>query len=423
MKFIDKIKHISKVLVDFGVDSQLPYLELRKAKLMNLIVFSISGILAFFLVLNIVIENYFLAIADVLVFVLVCIPSWYLQYKRHYKANMVLITVAFLFYTVALTILSYDEFRQTEHILITVSLMPIFLFDKRWKNFIFLLFPISFFTIKFVVMYQKFGYIEIYTMHLIYAISFLIIYVFANYFKGNMMHFYSQIVISNQTKDKLFRIISHDIKNPFSSLLGSSDLQLKYIETQNLEKLAITSLIINTASKKIYDLTATLLEWSQAQTETFIVNKVDTDLTDLVGQVVDFCTISSSPKEIKLDFKPEKPIYVACDIIMTQIALRNILMNAIKFSHRNSQINIIISKNENFASIAVIDYGVGMTETNLQNVFTDSVIESNLGTEKERGTGLGLKICKELLDKQGATIVVKSEHGKGSEFTISLPLK
>ncbi len=421
MKTIEKIKGLFTKLVDFGVDPDLPYLELRKAKLMNVIVFSITAILLFFMVLNLAIENYFLAISDVVLFVLVCVPSWYLQYKRHYRANLALITSAFFIYTTIVTILMYDVDRQTEHILIAVSIMPVFLFEGFWKNLMFMFFPISFFTIKFVTMYDMYGHIEIHTIHLIYAITFLIVYVIASYFKGNMLHFYAQLLQSNKTKDKLFRIISHDIRNPFSSLLGSSDLQMKYLDPLNIDKLTRTSVIINSASKKIYDLTQTLLEWSQTQAETFVVRKEKTDLTELVKQVVDFCGISSRPKEIELVFNPEEQIVLNCDNVMTQIALRNIIMNAIKFSHRNSSVEIRVARNMGRVKIDVADSGIGMSEENMRDLFDDTVIQSNYGTEKERGTGLGLMISKELLDKQGGGITVASEKGKGSVFTIILP--
>jgi signal transduction histidine kinase len=408
-------------LVDFGVDPSLPYMELRKAKLMNVITFSISIILIFFIGLNLFVRNYFLAISDVIMIFIVCVPSWFLQYKRHYRANLVLITCAFFIYTTLLTILKYDELRQTEHILIAMAIMPIFLFEGFWKNLMFIFFPISFFTVKFVVMYKAQGYIEIHSMHLIYAITFLIVYVLASYFKGNMMHFYGMLNESNKTKDKLFRIISHDIRNPFSSLLGSSDLQMKYLESGNIEKLEKTSFIINSASKKIYDLTQTLLDWSMTQTETITPKKEKINLTDLVMQIVDFCKISARPKEIQLIYNPKEQVVIYCDNVMTQISLRNIIMNAIKFSHRNSEIQVSIVNSEKTVSIVVQDFGVGMSEENLNNLFNENIIQSNYGTEKEKGTGLGLIICKELIEQQAGKLSVTSVEAKGSIFSIILP--
>lgn len=408
-------------IVGFGIDNNLPYLEMRKARLMNVIVFSITAILFFFMILNIVIGNYFLAVSDVVMFLIVCLPSLYLQYKRFYKANLILITSAFFIFTTILTILKYDYSRQTEHILIPLSIMPIFLFDGWRKNLMFFFFPASFFLVRFVIMSRDLGHIEISTLHIIYAICFLVVYVFASYFKSDMIRFYHIISESNKTKDKLFRIISHDIRNPFSSLLGSSDLQMKYVRSGDMEKLEKTSFIINSASKKIYELTQTLLDWSQTQTETFIVKKENTNLTELVKHVADFCSITSRTKDIEIVFNPDSSIFNHCDNIMTQIAVRNILMNAIKFSHRNSEIHIDVYRQDGNVNIRIADKGVGMSEERALTLFDGNMISSDYGTEKEKGTGLGLIISKELIEKQGGKISVSSIEGKGSDFVLSLP--
>ncbi|MDD3685321.1 MAG: HAMP domain-containing sensor histidine kinase [Bacteroidales bacterium] len=415
--FIDVLNR----LVGFGIDMSLPYLEMRKARLMNVIVFSITFILLFFMVLNIIIGNYFLAISDVVMFFIVCLPSLYLQYKRFYKANLILITSAFFVFTTILTILKYDYSRQTEHILIPLAIMPIFLFDGWRKNLMFSFFVISFFAVKVIIMIRDLGSLEIKTIHIIYAITFLIVYVLASYFKSDMIRFYNMLSESNKTKDKLFRIISHDIRNPFSSLLGSSDLQMKYLKTGDTDKLEKTSLIINSASKKIYELTQTLLDWSQTQTETFVVKLENTNITDLVKQVADFCSITSRTKEIEIVFKPVETMFNQCDNIMTQIAVRNIIMNAIKFSHRNSEIFLEVYKLDGFVNIKISDKGVGMSQDRLSTLFDGNTISSDYGTEKEKGTGLGLIISKELIEKQGGNIKVNSTEGKGSEFVLSLP--
>ncbi len=188
-----------------------------------------------------------------------------------------------------------------------------------------------------------------------------------------------------------------------------------------MQKLEKTSYIINSASKKIYELTQTLLDWSQTQTETFVVKRDNTNITDLVKQVADFCSITSRTKEIEIVFKPEENMFNQCDNIMTQIAVRNILMNAIKFSHRNSEIFLEVYKLDGFVNIKIADKGVGMSQDRLSTLFDGNTISSDYGTEKEKGTGLGLIISKELIEKQGGYIKVISSVGKGSEFVLSLP--
>jgi signal transduction histidine kinase len=408
-------------LADFGVDPSLPYMELRKAKLLNVIVSSITAFLLIFMIINLVEENYFLAISDVLLFIFVSIPSWVLQYKKKYKANTILITSAFLFYTTLITILQYDVNRQTEHILPAISIMVIFLFDGWKKNLIFLLFPISFFTIRFVIMYNDIGYIDLKSLHLMYLLEFLTVFVIASYFKADMMNFYRKLLLANETKDKLFRIISHDIKNPFSSLLGTSELQLKFVERNETEKIKTSANIIHGSANKIYDLTQSLLDWSLSQSETININIQEINITSVIAQVCDFCEISARPKGIKIKFSPTREVKWYCDSIMMQIAIRNIIMNAIKFSPRDSEIIVYQDIVDNTLQIKVQDFGVGIGEEFIPNIFNENSIYSSFGTEKEKGTGLGLKISKELIEKQSGRITLSSELGKGSEFTIILP--
>jgi len=407
-------------LANFGIDKNLPYLELRKAKLLNVIVFSVTGILLLFMVINFIIGKYVLAVSDIIMLFSVSAPSIYLQYKHHYKLNIFMITSAFFVYTTIITIMEYDVYRQTEHILLTISVMAVFLFDGWKKTVMFMVFPLSFFTIKFISMYQLNGFIEIQPLHLIYAITFLIVYVISSYFKNDMLRFYDLLKESNETKDKLIRIVSHDIRSPFSTLLGSSELQMKYLECGDFEKLKCTTEIINSASHKIYGLTQTLLEWSHTQSEGFVVNKKDCDITDIVEQVVDFCSLSAIPKDVELIFAPKTKTLISCDTIMTQIAIRNIIMNAIKFSHRNSKVEIDVMDNPEFVDIIITDYGVGMDEESYKNLFNENLIWSNVGTEKEPGTGLGLLICKEMINKQSGKVGVSSKLNEGTVFTISL---
>ncbi len=421
MKIIKKTKKLINVLVDFGVDENLPYLELRKAKLLNVAVWTISIILIIFLVINLFEKNYFLAVSDILLFLLVSVPSWILQYKRKYKANIILIVSAFLFYTTLLTILKYDVDRQTEHILPALSLLVIFLFDGWKKNLIFILFPISFFLIRFTIMYQTYGVIELKALHLIYCIEFLSVYVIASYFKADMLNFYDKLQKTIDTKNKLFRIISHDIKNPFSSLLGTSELQLRFAQNEDIEKLKKASQVIHSSANRIYDLTQSLLDWSSTQTETLETKIESVNITELIEQIKDFCEITAHPKEIELVFDPKEPFLINCDAVMIQIAIRNIIMNAIKFSNRNSKIVMTQSLANNEFIIAVEDFGVGIQEDNLKNIFDDNYLHSSYGTEKEKGTGLGLKITKELIEKHDGRIEAESQLGKGSIFRMFLP--
>lgn len=423
MKKTSKINILINKIVNFGVDQNLLDLELRKVKLLNVIVFCISAILIVFLAINLVQRNYFLAITDIILFLAVCVPSWILQYKKKYNANLIMITSAFFICTTVVTILEYDVNRQTEHILPAIAIMTIFLFDG-WKRYLmFILFPISFFTIRFVIMYQTDGIIKLEALHLIFLIEFIIVYVIASFFKADMLNFYRRLRESNDTKNKLFRIISHDLRSPFSSLLGTSELQSKFIENNDLEKIKMSSEIINSSSRKIFELTQSLLDWSQTQTETFIAHKEKQNIADLIKQTVEFCEITARTKNITIEYETNGLVFLNCDKVMTQISVRNIIMNAVKFSHRNSTIKVFLEEKKDSFCIKVLDSGIGMSKETCNNLFDESKIQSTYGTEKEKGSGLGLLICKELIEKQSGIIKITSKKDTGSEFVICLPKK
>jgi signal transduction histidine kinase len=237
-----------------------------------------------------------------------------------------------------------------------------------------------------------------------------------------MMLYYNSLSEANATKDKLFKIISHDIRNPFSSLLSSSEMQLKFLQNRDYEKLEQTSQLINTSAKQIFELTQTLLDWSIAQTDSFKVKAEKLNINDLVEQVVTFCSIQAREKDIEIITNYGSPIYVELDNVMTQIAVRNILINAIKFSYRNSVIRVYVRQFNDFVNIEIVDKGIGMSKQKQQEIFSKAVVTAEYGTERERGSGLGIVISKELIEKQKGKISVESEEGKGSSFTLSFPL-
>jgi signal transduction histidine kinase len=146
------------------------------------------------------------------------------------------------------------------------------------------------------------------------------------------------------------------------------------------------------------------------------------NINDLVEQVVNFCSIQAREKDIEIITDYGSPIYVELDNVMTQIAVRNILINAIKFSYRNSVIRVYVRQFNDFVNIEIVDKGIGMSKQKQQEIFSKAVVTAEYGTERERGSGLGIVISKELIEKQKGKISVESEEGKGSSFTLSFPL-
>lgn len=226
----------------------------------------------------------------------------------------------------------------------------------------------------------------------------------------------------NATKDKFFNIVAHDLKNPFTSLLGATELLFENIDRMDSEKIKKLAHILNDSAKSGYAILLNLLDWSRSQTGLIKINPERINLKKILDENILDLQLFSTNKEIIIYTEVLENMYIFADKNMLNTVLRNLLSNAVKFTHRGGSINIkaVISCNE--VTISVQDTGTGIPEDNLDKLFRIDSKYTKPGTDKEQGTGLGLKLCKEFVEKLGGRILVKSIENKGSEFIFSIPL-
>lgn len=225
------------------------------------------------------------------------------------------------------------------------------------------------------------------------------------------------------TKDKFFSIIAHDLKNPFGSIMGFSDLILRKLKTNNLEKIEHYTRIISSASKHGFDLLENLLAWSRSQSGTMKYSPARVSLKDIIVHNVDMLIESAENKQLTINNLTTGDIYAFIDEDMISTVLRNLISNAIKYSKPDSKITISAKKvDNNTARIDVSDEGVGMSKSNLEQLFRIDSNKTSPGTNGEEGTGLGLILCKEFIEKNNGKIWAESALGEGSTFYITLPL-
>ncbi len=231
----------------------------------------------------------------------------------------------------------------------------------------------------------------------------------------------SELHALNKTKDKFFSIIAHDLRNPFNSIIGLTDIVLSNLGSNDPEKTKKTICDIRESSKHAFDLLQNLLIWARSQTGTLEFKPVAFDLTELINDNIDLVSGQATRKNISLTVESSSHIMVAGDIQMINTILRNLLTNAIKFTPRDGQVAVSIENLLGFVSILVRDNGIGIAPEILSQLFQVELKQTRRGTEKERGTGLGLILCKEFIEKHGGSISIESEPGKGSCFKITLP--
>jgi signal transduction histidine kinase len=232
-----------------------------------------------------------------------------------------------------------------------------------------------------------------------------------------------QLEFLNQTKDKFFNIIAHDLKSPFSGILGLSEFLMESFDKMD-EKQKIRYIeAINSTANNANSLLENLLVWARTQTNSIEFDPVLIPLEDLIKSSIEFSEAICQGKNIKIQYKMEDPIEIFADVNMITTILRNLINNAVKYSHKDENILIESFKKEDHAVVSVSDHGVGMDQGRLKDLFIISETASTPGTGNEKGTGLGLILCKEFIEKHKGKIWVQSEKGAGSTFWFSIPLK
>ena len=226
----------------------------------------------------------------------------------------------------------------------------------------------------------------------------------------------------NSTKDKFFSIIAHDLKNPFNSIAGFTELMIENNEIYNAEKRLKFLKIIKGSTAKVSNLLDNLLIWANSQSGNLKFNPKKIELIQQVSNVCSFLEIQAINKEISILNKVEKSIFVKADKNMIDTILRNLISNAIKFTQAKGEIQIYSTLKNDFVEITVKDNGVGMSESEIAAIFNVNEISSSLGTSNEPGSGLGLILCRDFVESHGGKIWVESVVNDGSEFKFTLPI-
>ena len=231
----------------------------------------------------------------------------------------------------------------------------------------------------------------------------------------------AELKLLNATKDKFFSIISHDLRSPFNAILGFSDILQKEFHNYPQEQTHQYLTYINQAAKKTFELLENLLEWSSLQTGKNGPRYKSIQINELINDEIDLFKSMANHKyiEIKTDLSSNSEVLV--DKNMMNTVFRNLISNAIKFTDVNGLIEIKTFEDTNDVIISISDSGVGIDNSTIENLFKMDTKISTIGTQGEKGTGLGLLLCKELVEKNSGKIFVVSEISVGTTFQIRLP--
>ncbi|MBN2349748.1 MAG: hypothetical protein JXJ22_12955 [Bacteroidales bacterium] len=232
-----------------------------------------------------------------------------------------------------------------------------------------------------------------------------------------------ELASSNATKDKLFSIIAHDLKNPFNVIMGYSDLLIEhYNKWDDTKKLHFLNMV-KESTNSAYALLENLLQWSRSQNGTITFNPISVKASDIILQVLEQVADLTKKKDIKVEYNvPENDVLILVDLNMIRTVLRNLLTNAVKFSKKEGKIFIDVKKHNNtFVLFSIKDQGIGIEPENIKNLFQLSKTKTTFGTEGEKGTGLGLLLCRDFVETHRGEIWVESQPDNGTTFYFTVP--
>mgnify|MGYP002639996574 CR=1 FL=1 len=226
----------------------------------------------------------------------------------------------------------------------------------------------------------------------------------------------------NATKDKLFSIIAHDLRSPFNNIIGFSELLFENVNNIDSLESERYSEIINSTAKKTLILLDNLLNWAKSQTGELSYKPEKIILSEIILEIIGLKKSLAIAKNISFHYTPTNEIELCTDENILKTILRNLISNAVKFTNLGGHIKIFATTNQHQVEISISDNGVGIKDETIHKLFDLSTNVTSTGTANEKGSGLGLVLCKEFVEKLGGKIWVESEEGKGSDFKFTLPL-
>lgn len=229
--------------------------------------------------------------------------------------------------------------------------------------------------------------------------------------------------VSIESKDRYFSLLAHDLRSPFHIFLNLSELLSEGIEQYSKSDIIKLSKQLNIALQKQYELLTDLLDWAGLRSNLLAFNPETLLLYEEIMKVFDSVSVLAQEKDISLLCEVNGDIEVFADPKVLRTLFRNLISNSIKFTNNGGWVKINATKKENHVEIVVVDNGIGMDAATIKNLFNPELHLTTEGTKNEKGTGLGLRFCKQAVEKHNGTIRVESKPGVGTSFFITLPNK
>jgi signal transduction histidine kinase len=230
-----------------------------------------------------------------------------------------------------------------------------------------------------------------------------------------------QLIQLNKDKDHFISVLAHDLRNPISSISGLSGLLLDNLPEYTTEKLSKIIESIFVAANRTNELLEDTLLWATSQSRNITFNPSVVNLNEIILETLDIHNPGAKAKNISIEYPTRDQLQIFADIYMLKAIMRNLITNAIKFTKKNGRVEISVTADKKETLIKVSDNGIGIEPIIAEKLFNIGSVQSSKGTENEVGTGLGLMLCKEFVNKHNGKIWIESIHGKGTTVNFTIP--
>lgn len=434
-----------KRIVNSGINGDMPFDEVKRTRLINICILSCMPICSSFSVINFFQHKYLLALICFIVF-LGGVSILYINFKRRfYLARLILLAGSTIVFTASALLYR----NGAEHFLLLNIVLALILFNNKWFTYAFSAVNAGLYLLIYfsITRHLEIELIAGWRIFMNISMMLILFMVALNYFRSEHVNHQQQIEerhrelyvqqlqlmdqkdvleknnrsleILNQSKEKLFSIIAHDMTSPLGNLRGSLNL-LQHNMMSPDEFASISSLLIQQVESLEGSL-SNLLHWSRSQLNGISVQSSVFAVVPLITEQIDLFSPVISKKELRVVNNIEHHISCQADTDHFKIIFRNLLTNAIKFSTPGAGIHIYSSKENGFIMISIADEGAGIASEQLQLLSAGRINTSTRGTLNEKGTGMGLLLCKEFIEKNHGRFIIKPNYPTGSIFTIALP--
>lgn len=239
----------------------------------------------------------------------------------------------------------------------------------------------------------------------------------------NRKQFEKDLVKLNRHKDHFISVLAHDLRSPLSGVLSISNILSEKLSSFTLGKIEEMIKAINVSLGKTFELLEDTLTWANASLDRIVFSPEHVNISEIISEVNDILKPLANEKNIALINKSDNNSKAFADVYMLKAVLRNLVSNAIKFTNKGGKIEVSVAENGENTIIQVEDNGIGISPETLAKLFNISSIYTSKGTADEKGTGLGLLLCKEFIEKHGGEIRIDSNVNEGTKVSFSIPLK